>query len=161
KARSITNGFGGVLERFTPDYLDFFPAYRTVKWRLWLAFHERPLSPADLARREEQRNDLRKAIRAIPITNFHVVRTHGHAVAQLEKLFENPWHGWFHEPLSDDELARMKEERKHWNISDTITAHTHFDTIVMRVKATAMQDDATFGTGPLPLDAAVVANLKS
>ena len=162
RASAISVGFDGVLPVLAShNYLNFFPAYRSLKWRLWMAMNAAPLSPEQIARREQQRDEWRKFIRTIPITETHIIRTHGHAIFQLERLFENPWHGWFHEPLSDEELARMERERKHWNLSNSINAHSNFDTIVMRVKADSVLNDPKFGSGSPPLDAEVLANGKS
>ncbi|HEY2250788.1 MAG TPA: M56 family metallopeptidase, partial [Planctomycetaceae bacterium] len=161
RASLIARGFGSAVESVNGDYLEFFPGYRELKWRLGLAFEQRPLSPAEQARREQQRNDLRKIVREIPLTQFHAARTHGHAIAQLDKLFDDPWHGWFHEPLSDEDVAQFQKDKKNWVINNVITAHSHFDTIVMRVKARSMQADGSFDRGPFPLDAEVIANSKS
>lgn len=159
RASLIVNGLEEVL-RQSSDYLGFFPMYQTLKWRLWMALQQRNLSPEELARREEQREEIRKFIRAIPIKDFHIARTHGHAIGQLEQWFEDPWHGWFHEPMSDEQVIQWKRDQKNWTINDVSTAASNHDTMVMRVKQSSMKDNPHLGSGALPLDAQVIASLK-
>ncbi|MBS0203314.1 MAG: PQQ-binding-like beta-propeller repeat protein [Planctomycetes bacterium] len=157
---AIVDEFGDLFS-FNLDYLNFFPAYVTLKWRLWMALNPSELSSEQVARREQQRDEWRKFIRAIPTTDTFIIRTHGHAIQKLEQLFDSPWHGWFHEPLSDAELAQMAQDQKQWNLDNLTFVQSSFDTIVMRVKEKSIQNDPRFGAGSPPLDPDLLAEGRS
>ncbi len=161
EVRTLAEGLSRVKRDLSSDYLRFFPTYRDMKWRVWMALNRRELSPEELARRETQREEMREFIRQIPHRNFVVPRTHGDAIARLEQLFDDPWFGWFHEPMTDDEVTWMQKHRKQWNFHEPWTAPSSLSTIVWRTKKTGMQDDSRFGTGAMPLDAEVVAGMTS
>ena len=151
------------LDNFLNDdfsYLGFFTTYRTLKWRLWKALIPRDLSPEELIRREQQREETRKRIRAIPITSFNIARTHGHTIDEVERLYQNPWHGWFHEPLSDKEVAELKNIQKNTTVTDLVFAARHLDSEMQQVCGSSIADNPLFGVGAVPLDAEVIANLK-
>lgn len=159
RAAALVAGLRGVVLNDL-NYLTFFSSYRSLKWRLSMAMHPRSLTADEQRRRDQQRDDIRKQIRDLPLKDFHIARTHGHAIDRLQARFDDPWRGWFHEPMSEAELVQFQRDRKNWRIEDPVFAPSSFDSLVMNVKSASLPTDDSLGTSVLSLDADRIATLK-
>jgi hypothetical protein len=159
RIRRIRETYDGALAELHTDYLVIFASYRSLKSRLWMALHQRELTADEVTKREAQREEFRQIIRKLPITEEHIPRTHGHAIALLERYFDNPWRPWFHEPLTDAEMQSWRDDLKNWDFSIMHVTGSCIDTMVARAKQSG--DVPEVGSLPSSLAPDVVATYKS
>ena len=92
-------------------YLHFRADFNMLCWQLWVLAERRELTVAELAVREEQREQMRDYIRKLPQSanqNRDTEFRHAGRLALLESnVFNNPLSPFFHTPMSDVELVEF------------------------------------------------------
>lgn len=151
------NGFGSGGEEWV--YLNDRDYFRTFQYHLWVGLTREPLPPADVQRRDSQREWMREYLTYGPWRETQPVRNEKirpKVLAELEKSFADPL-GLLYEPLPDDTLAELRERFR--DNSSGIDGDLHQMRVAALTSRFPWQKDAAGRAyaGRLPFDDTVVA----
>jgi hypothetical protein len=145
-----------------PDY------FLTFQYHLWIALTRQPLTPADVQRRETQRNWMRQYLANLPFRGRHETppregmrndKVRPWAMTELEKAFADPIHP-LAAPLPDDGFAKLQEQFKG-SSNGIVLDFRHMEVVALTSRFICHKDPAgryryTY-TGQHPFDDTVVA----
>lgn len=159
------NGFGSGGEEWM--YLNDRDYFLTFQYHLWVGLTRLPFSPADVQRRDTQRQWMRQYLANLPHRGIQEPtprqgmrsdEVRRWAMAELEKAFADPMH-LLSEPMPDDGFVKLQDRFKQF--SNGIAADFHAMEVAALTSRIVSQKDSAgrYGytySGKLPFDDTVV-----
>lgn len=160
------NGFGSGGEEWM--YLNDRDYFLTFQYHLWGGLTRRTLSPADVQRRDTQRQWMREYLTHLPTRGIQEPmprdgmrseEVRGWVMAELEKAFAGPIH-LLSEPMTDNGFAKLQGRFKQFS-NGIVSDFHHMEVAALTSRFVSEKDPAArYGyrnPGQLPYDDTVVS----